>query len=76
MNAINSKNITILQKFELASAVKCLPKTMERRHLHSTRLRSFSCQWNRDTKIKLKSKGIYKISSNTTISEPPSENFF
>ena len=62
INDINSKNFTILEKFELASVVKCLPKQWkELTYTQDTfNFLSFNCQLKRDIETKMKSKGVYK----------------
>ena len=78
INDINSKNFTILEKFELASVVKCLPKQWkENTYTQDTfNFLSFNCQLKRDIEIKMKSKGVYKKIIKKITIPPSSENFF
>ena len=60
INDINSRNITILEKFELASVIKCLPKQWKEEIYTQDNFLSFNCQLKRDIEIKMKSKAVYK----------------
>ena len=55
INDINSKNFTILEKFEFASLVKCLAKQWkENTYKQDTFNLSFYSQIKRDIEIKMK----------------------
>ena len=60
INAINFKSITMLEKIELASVVKCLPKSWKEHTYNENEFFSFNCQRKRDIETKLKSKAVYK----------------
>ena len=65
INDINAKTFSILEKFDLVSVVKCLPKQWkENTYTQDTfNFLSFNCQLKRDIEIKMKSKGVYKKKS-------------
>ncbi len=62
INYINSKNFAILEKFELASVVKCLPKQWKENTYNQDifNFLSFNCQLQRDIETKMTSKSVYK----------------
>ena len=76
INAINLKSITMLEKIELASVVKCLPKSWKEHTYIENDFFSFNCQQKRDIEKKLKSKAVYKYIVQKIIATPSSENFF
>ena len=76
INAINFKSITMLEKIELASVVKCLPKSRKEHTYTENDFFSFNCQRKRDIETKLKSKAVYKYIVQKIIATPSSENFF
>ena len=59
---MNSKNIPILEKFELASVVKCIPKLWKENTYNQNIIDfvSFNAQQRRDIEKKMKSKGYTK----------------
>ena len=59
---INSKNITMLEKFELASVIKSIPKLWKEHDYDYNHIDyvSFDVQQKRDIEIKMKSRPIYK----------------
>ena len=75
INDINSKNITILEKFELASVIKCLPKQWKEEVYTQNDFLSFNCQRKRDIEKKMKSKTVYKNVIQKIIVAPSSEPF-
>ena len=64
INDINSKNFTILEKFDLVSVVKCLPKQWKELTYNQDTFNflSFNCQLKRDIEMKMKSNSVYKKS--------------
>ncbi len=76
INDINSKNITILEKLELASVIKCLPKQWKEEVYTQNNFLSFNCQRKRDIEKKMKSKTVYKNIIQKIIVAPSSESFF
>ena len=76
INDINSKNITILEKLELASVIKCLPRQWKEEVYTQNNFLSFNCQRKRDIEKKMKSKTVYKNIIQKIIVAPSSESFF
>ena len=66
----------MLEKFELASVVKCLPKQWKENTYTQDNFLSFNCQLKRDIEIKMKPKGVYKNIIKEITIPPLSENFF
>ena len=75
INDINSKNITILEKFELASVAKRLPKQWKEEVYIENEFLSSNCQRKRDIEIKMKSKTVYKNIIQKIIVAPASDFF-
>ena len=65
----------MLEKFELASVVKCLPKQWKE-ETYTQDYFFFNWQLKRDIEIKMKSKDVYKNIINEITIPPSSENFF
>ena len=69
---VNSK----LEKFEVASVVKCLLKQWKEKIYTQDNFLSFNFELKRDIEIKIKSKGVYKNIIKEITIPPTSENFF
>ena len=76
INDINSRNIKMLENFELASMVKCLPKQWEEEIYTQVYFLSFNCQLKRDKEIEIKSKYVYKNIIKEITTPPLSEKLF
>ena len=75
---INSRNITMLEKFELASVIKSIPN-LWKEHVYDYNhidYVSFNVQQIRDIEIKMKSRPVYENIIKKITASPASENFF
>ena len=73
---MNSKNIPILEKLELVSVVKCIPKLWKENTYNQNIIDflSFNAQQRRDIETKMKSKDVYKSIIQKIIVTPLSEH--